>query len=176
MKTIRVFHLIDLEMDDFDGPENYFCKHVPNEFQRIVNIRMNTEGMSENQKNALRSGSLPQPWFPKMIDADSKIYFHYYGDLVAYGIVEETMVNYPNGNPRNPRLSNREGYELYPFSFRFKNGTFKCWNHEDMPWDSWTRILNANGRHPNKRAYIKLNDEEDSQIMRLIPDKMVCQW
>ena len=63
MKTIRIFHLIDLEMDVFDGPENFFCKHVPNEFRRIVNIRMNTEGMSDTQKSALRAGNLPQPWF-----------------------------------------------------------------------------------------------------------------
>ena len=85
MKTIRIFHLIDLEMDVFDGPENFFCKHVLNEFQRIVNIRLNTEGMSNTQKSALRSGNLPQRWFPKMIDAGSKIYFHYHGYLVAYG-------------------------------------------------------------------------------------------
>ena len=83
---------------------------------RIVNIRLNTEGMSNTQKGALRAGNLPQPWFPRMIDAGSKIYFHYYGDLVAYGEVEETMINYPNGNPRNPWLSDRDGYELYPFS------------------------------------------------------------
>ena len=176
MKTIRIFHLINLEMDVFDGPENFFCKHAPNEFQRIVNIRLNTEDMSDAQKSALRAGNLPQPWFPKMIYADSKIYFHYYGDLVAYGIVEETMINYPNGNPRNPRLSDREGYEMYPFSFKFKKGTFKCWNHEDMPWDNWIRVINEGGRHPLRRSYTKLNDDEDSKIMRLIPEKKVCQW
>ena len=176
MKTIRVFHLIDVEMNNFDGPENFFCKYVPNEFQRIVNIRLNTEGMSDAQKDALRSGNLPRPWFPKMIDPGSKIYFHYYGDLVAHGEVEEIMINYPNGNPRNPRISDREGYALYPFSFRFKKGTFKCWNHEELHWDNWIRIINESGRHPNIRAYIKLNDEEDSKIMRLIPEKKVCQW
>ena len=176
MKTIRIFHLIDLEMDDFDGSENYFCNNVPNEFQRIVNIRMNTEGMSENQKNALRSGNLPQRWFPKMIDAGSKIYFHYYGDLVAYGEVEETMINYPNGNLRNPMISNKEGYALYPFSFKFKKRTFKCWNHEDMPWKSWIWVISESGRHPFQNSYTKLNDDEDSKIMKLIPEKKVCQW
>ena len=86
------------------------------------------------------------------------------------------MINCPNGNPRNPRISDREGYELYPFSLRFKKGTFECWNHEDMPWDNWIRVINESGRHPNKRAYTKLNDEEDSKIMKLIPKKKVCQW
>ena len=176
MKTIRIFHLIREEIDVFDGPENFFCKHVPNEFQRIVNIRLNTEDVSDTQKSALRSGNLPQPYFPTMIDAGSKIYFHYNGDLVAYGEVEETMINYPNGNPRNPRLSDREGYALYPFSFRFKKDTFKCWNHDDMPWDNWIRVINESGRHPKKNAYTKLNDEEDSKIMKLIPEKKVCQW
>jgi hypothetical protein len=176
MKTIRVFHLIEEEMEYFKGPENFFCKHVPDKFQRIVNIRLNTERMSDKQKDSLRSGNLPQPWFPKMIDPGSKIYFHYRGCLVAYGVVEETMINYPNGNPRNPRISDREGYELYPFSLRFKKGTFECWNHEDMPWDNWIRVINESGRHPNKRAYTKLNDEEDSKIMKLIPKKKVCQW
>ena len=163
-------------MEYFKGPENFFCKHVPDKFQRIVNIRLNTERMSDKQKDSLRSGNLPQPWFPKMIDPGSKIYFHYRGCLVAYGVVEETMMNYPNGNPRNPRISDREGYELYPFSLRFKKGTFECWNHEDMPWDNWIRVINESGRHPNKRAYTKLNDEEDSKIMKLIPKKKVCQW
>ena len=176
MKTIRVFHLIEEEMEYFNGPENFFCKHVPDKFQRIVNIRLNTERMSDKQKDSLRSGNLPQPWFPKMIDTGSKIYFHYRGCLVAYGVVEETMINYPNGNPRNPRISDREGYELYPFSLRFKKGTFECWNHEDMPWDNWIRVINESGRHPNKRAYTKLSDEEDSKIMKLIPKKKVCQW
>lgn len=176
MKTIRVFHLIDEEMDNFDGPENFFCKYVPYEFRRIVNIRLNTVRMSDNQKNALKSGNLPQRWFPKMIDADSKIYFHYHGDLVAYGLVEETIINYPNGNPRNPRISDKEGYSLYPFSFKFKKGTFKCWNHEELPWNKWIPIINESGRHPKKNAYTKLNDEEDSKIMRLIPEKKVCQW
>ena len=176
MKTIRVFHLIEEEMEYFNGPENFFCKHLPDKFQRIVNIRLNTERMSDKQKDSLRSGNLPQPWFPKMIDPGSKIYFHYRGCLVAYGVVEETMINYPNGNPRNPRISDREGYELYPFSLRFKKGTFECWNHEDMPWDNWIRVINESGRHPNKRAYTKLNDEEDSKIMKLIPKKKVCQW
>lgn len=176
MKTIRIFHMIDLEMDVFDGPENFFCRYVPNEFQRIVNIRLDTKDMTDTQKNALRSGNLPQPWFPKMIDPGSKIYFHYYGDLVAYGVVEETMINYPNGSSRNPRISDKEGFLLYPFSFRFKRGSFKCWNHEDMPWDIWIRVINESGRYPNIRAYIKLNDEEDSKIMSLIPEKKVCQW
>ena len=111
-----------------------------------------------------------------MIDPGSKIYFHYYGDLVAYGVVEETMINYPNGSSRNPRISDEEGFLLYPFSFRFKRGSFKCWNHEDMPWDNWIRVINESGRYPNIRAYIKLNDEEDSKIMSLIPEKKVCQW
>ena len=79
MKTIRIFHLIREEMDNFGGPENFFCKYVSDKFHRIVNIRLNTQGMSNTQKNALRSGNLPQPYFPKMIDAGSKIYFHYYG-------------------------------------------------------------------------------------------------
>ncbi len=176
MKTIRIYHLIHEEMDNFDGPENFFCNYVPDKFQRIVNIRLDTKNMSPTQKNALRLGHLPQRWFPKMIDPGSKIYFHYYGALVAYGEVEETMINYPNGNSRNPRISDREGYALYPFSFRFKKGTFKCWDHEELPWDNWIRVINESGRHPNKRAYIKLNDEEDSKIMRLIPEKKVCQW
>ena len=176
MKTIRIFHLIDGEMNDFNGPENYFCKYAFSQFMRIVNIRFNTERMSETQKNMLKSGFLPQPWFPKTIDPGSKIYFHYYGELLAYGEVEETMINYPNGNTRNHRLSDREGYSLYPFSFKFKKGTFKCWNHDDMPWDNWIRVINERCRHPKKNAYTKLNDEEDSKIMKFIPEKRVCQW
>ena len=54
---------------------------------------MYTKDMSVTQKNSLSSGNLPQPWFPKIIDPGSKIYFHYYADLVAYGVVEETLIN-----------------------------------------------------------------------------------
>jgi hypothetical protein len=85
------------------------------------------------------------------------------------------MINCPNGNPRNLRILDREGYALYPFSFRFKKGTFGCWNHEDVPWDNWIRVINESGRNPNMRAYIKLNDEEDSKIMKLIPEGKVCK-
>ena len=127
-------------------------------------------------KNALRSENLPQPYFPDMIDAGSKIYFHYYGYLVARGEVEETIVNYPNGNPRNPRISTKEGFALYPFSFKFKRGTFKCWNHEDMPWDRWIWAITESGRHPFQKSYTKLNGDEDSNIMKLIPEKKVSQW
>lgn len=176
MKTIRIFHLIDEEMKDFGGPENFFCRSVPNEFQRIVNIRFDTAGISKTKKDILKSGFLPYPWFPRMIDAGSKIYFHYHGYLVAYGEVEDTIVNYPSGNPRNPRLSDRTEYSLYPFSFKFKKDTFECWNHEDLPWENWISVINDSGRFPNRRAYIKLNDEEDSKIMRLIPKRKVCQW
>lgn len=176
MHTIRIFHLIDDEMKCFGGPEAYFCKHLESKFQRIINIRLNTKSMTTVQKNSLREGNLPQPWFPRKIMEGSKLYFHYYGDLVAFGTVEETIINYPYGNPRNTRNLSEEDYSLYPFSFKIKSGSLSCWNHEDLTWDRWIPIINDDGRFPNQRAYIKVSPEEDEKIMKLIPEKKVCQW
>lgn len=176
MKTIRIFHLIEEEMEYFGGPENFFCKHLPTEFKRIINIKLQTKGMTDTMKNAFKSGKLPQPYFPKMIDPGSKIYFHYTGNLMAYAEVEETIINYPNGNRRNFRLKSKEQYSTYPFSFKIKEGTFSCWNHEELPWEKWIWVINESGRKPKNNSYTKLNDVEDSKIMDLIPKHKLCHW
>ncbi len=163
-------------MNYYGGAENFFSRYLPSIHQRIVNIRMNTYGMNEQQKNAFILGNLPQPWFPKMIDPGSKIYFVYHGFLVGYGDVEETLINYPDGNSKNPRLNSDDDYSLYPFSFKFKEGTFNCLKCGSLPWASWIHIINESGRYPNQRAYIKINNNEDSKIMKLLSNKLICTW
>lgn len=176
MITKRIFHLIEEEVAYFNGPENYFCKHLPNEFQRIINIKLRTGRMTDHMKNCFKSGNLPNPFFPKMIDPGSRIYFHYKGCLMAYGEVEETIINYPNGSRKNFRLTSKEEYSTYPFSFKIKKGTFSCWRHEELPWEDWIWVINESGRNPMKNSYTKLNDEEDSKLMKLVPKMKLCQW
>lgn len=57
MQTIRVFYFIDEEMNYYGGAENFFSRYLPSIHQRIVNIRMNTYGMNEQQKNAFILGN-----------------------------------------------------------------------------------------------------------------------